>query len=230
MKRIGIPIPGWPDYTIDEQQTVRSYRRGVCRVLKVRRPNRLDVVTISRTQKGHIRTYTANPARLLYCAQNGFDPVDLCGSDLCYSGGKMVSRAELNDKVCKLNHARTHVPWLEGSAQLVYDRSLKFLHLQRIAQLTGETDLLLNALYDWQPVILSNFQRMNKLGRIDDDVRSDAISEAITEHCERVVKDRQIFPDLISKITYYALDYCKRHKRLVGISVKRDNEFWNKTH
>lgn len=72
--------------------------------------------------------------------------------------------------------------------------------------------------------------RLNKLGKIDDDVRSSAISEAITVHSERVVKGRQIFPDLIAKITNGALEYCKQHKRLAGIYVKRDNCFWNKTH
>lgn len=142
----------------------------------------------------------------------------------------MISRAEFNDKVCKLNHARSYVPWSEGSAQQVYDRSVKFLHLQRIAQLTGDTSLLLNALNDWRPIILFHFQRLCKLGKIDDDVRGDAISEAITEHCERVIKGRQIFPDLIAKITNGALEYCKRHKRLVRIYVKRENYFWDKTH
>lgn len=230
MERIGIPIPGWPDYTIDEQQTVRSYRRGGCKVLKIVSCCRINVVTVRRTLNGQIQKCSSRPERLLYCAQNGIDPITLVGSDFCYSGGQMVSRAELNDKVCKLNHARSYVPWQEDSAQLVYDRSIKFLHLQRIAQLTGDTALLLNALNDWRPVILYHFQRLNKLGKIDDDVRCDAISEAITEHCERVVKGRQIFPDLIAKITNGALEYCKRHKRLVRIYVTRENYFWDKTH
>lgn len=230
MERIGIPIPGWPDYTIDEQLTVRSYRRGVCKVMKIVSSNRLNVVTVRRTLNGHIQKCTSRPERLLYCAQNGIDPISLCGSDFCYSGGQMVSRDELNDKICKLNHARSYVPWTEGSAQQVYDRSIKFLHLQRIAQLTGDTGLLLNALNDWRPVIQYHFRRLNKLGKIDDDVRGDAISEAITGHCERVVKGRQIFPDLIAKITNGALEYCKRHKRLVSIYVKRDNYFFDKTH
>lgn len=93
-----LQIPGFPDYTIDTDLTVRSYKCYKTHVLK---PHKTKGCQLLRdNKKCHI-----TPVKLLYCAQRNIDPLKVDGRKfMILTDGTVVERANLKGVVGKIDN------------------------------------------------------------------------------------------------------------------------------
>lgn len=231
MERIGIPIPGWPDYTIDDADVVRSYKRDKEKILaqngKSDRNRRVDMERFVNGVKQH---YTVGTSRLQYCVENNIDPWTLKNSGIIIINGELATEEQRLDEIRKEVVEQNMKTWPIELTEHVYQRCRKFLDLQRKAQQTNNVDELIIELKNNQNLIGSVLSSIYKITAYNLPVIDEVVREAITQYCERVVKCNQIFPDMIGSVASRArrlLRYRDRERKLV---YHRDNEFWNKQH
>ena len=231
MKRIGIAIPGWPDYTIDDEDIVRSYKRGKEKILAQEgNSDGNRRVNLERYVNGVKQHYVVGLGRLRYCVENNIDPWKMRNSGVIVINGKLATEEQRIDKIRKRMKELSMHQWPIGLSEHVYQRCRKFLDLQRTAQQTNNVDGLIVELVNNKKLIGSVLGSLYKISRYNLPVVDEIVRESITQHCERVVKCNQIFPDLISSVASRArrlLRYRDEERKLV---YHRDNEFWNKRH
>lgn len=231
MERIGIPIPGWPDYTIDDADVVRKYKRDKVKILAQqgisRGSRRVDLLRIV---DGVKQRYLVGISRLRYCVENNIDPWMLKNSGIIIINGELATEEQRLDEIRKKVVEQNMKTWPIELTEHVYQRCRKFLDLQRKAQQTNNVDELIIELKNNQNLIGSVLSSIYKITAYNLPVIDEVVREAITQYCERVVKCNQIFPDMIGSVASRArrlLRYRDRERRLV---YHRDNKFWNKQH
>ena len=232
--RIGRPIPGWPDYTIDDLKVVRSYKHPEPRILS--RHNDVDgayEVYLTRKKTGkrgggydgiHVRT-----GKLLFCVNNGIDPYSIRQGSLYFTSEGTMLMGGQNEHLERIRHSHheiVYAEWDDTVANRVYENCIKFLNLQRDAQLTNNTQPLMLALSKERDHIYRLIVARKKMTIRFPEVMQDKISESIINHLERVIKKRQIFPDLIKAISGEAMWRYKAHFKRK--ETHKPDWFWQK--
>lgn len=211
--RIGRPIPGWPDYTIDEMKVVRSYKHGKMKIIgykKTRNTENYSIVMLRKNKDGSREKCKVMSGRLYWCAVNYMDPINVTGRGVFTSDGELVpdGKTEILSRNNKKQKEKAYGEWSKALTDEVYKRCTTLLQLQYEAIQNNNGRNLMKELRKYN-------SRIWALSRIyinvkDNVLLKDCISDSLTLHVERVIKSHQIFPDLVKVI---ANDASARYRR-----------------
>ena len=191
MKRIGIAIPGWPAYTIDDKEVVRSYMnvyamQGEGKIIKgSNRCHHLHRLG----EDGKIEDLWCSKRKLLASAKLGIDPANVNLRDLVVNdNGEWVNRRDFARQMGVKGATKAKCMRAENKQEQVerIHQQIRLLQAQEHYILTGDMVVLVKELEDMKEKVFA-YIRMSRISKYwDKDIYEDLFSNLRDKFLESV--------------------------------------------
>ena len=191
MKRIGIEIPGWPAYTIDDKEVVRSYMnvyamQGEGKILTgSNRCHHLHRMG----EDGKIEDLWCSKRKLLASAKLGIDPANVNLRDLVVNdNGEWVNRRDFARQMGVKGATKAKCMRAENKQEQVdrIHQQIRLLQAQEHYILTGDILVLVKELEDMKEKVFA-YIRVSRMSKYwDKDMYEDLFSNLRDKFLESV--------------------------------------------
>ena len=191
MKRIGLPIPGWPAYTVDDSGIVRSYMNVYAMQVggKVLTNNKRCYRLHRLGEDGKTEYLWCSQRKLLAAAKLGLDPANVNLQDLVVNDkGEWVNRRDYARQMGIKGVAKSKCMKAANKDEKIarIHQQISLLQAQEHYILTGDMSILLNELEDMKEKVFAYLRISRMSQHWDKDIYEDLFSNLRDKFLESV--------------------------------------------